>query len=618
MADSSGSTRRRATGFAALFAGLGLLGIGAGILWAVDALRSTAESTRENPAGAPARDRGLYDKAKTLLSGGRENTPVSGAVGVPADDPFAKIRILGRVYDEATERGIGGALVRIRPTYEEPKLLGADSEGWLGFTTQADGSYALMGIPPGSWDVEASAVGYLPSRGEFRKFSAVEDDEGFDFGLERAGTVEGHVVDSKGRPVAGARLGLLVTHGVLAPSPIVVTNEEGRFVLDPVSAEDLTLHVEHPEFAPKSHEIAASPEAIRRVEIVLGSGKRLRGVVRDAYGPVAGARVAIDFADSPEGRFFYGRGLEDAGEKPDAPRGVLSDANGAFQLEVPVPSRLMLSGEANGYRRTRLRVNIREGKEEPVALILEPGATLTGRVLGGDGRPRSHATVEVAAEESVSRAETGADGRFTVEGLGAAGPWTVYVTHHEHPPFRIEETDLSGEHTYRLEAPGRILGWIRDARTRAPITKYGYQLTGPQTSSGGAVSLSGSFEIGELVAGTYTVRISAEGYLEGRAENVVVSPGQTTDEVHIDLEPGASVSGRVLGPGSFHVFATSNGAVAAATGTDEHGEFRLEPLAAGVYSIGAANEDGVTKLDGVEVSAGADVTGLTLEPPTAP
>ncbi|MBI4818017.1 MAG: carboxypeptidase regulatory-like domain-containing protein [Deltaproteobacteria bacterium] len=525
---------------------------------------------------------------------------------------------MGRVYAAGTERGIGGALVRVRPTYGEPKLLSADSEGWLGFTTQADGTYALVGIPPGNWEVEAIAVGYLPNRGEFRKFSAVEDDEGFDFALDRAGTIEGRVIDTAGRAVPKARVGLLISHGVLAPSPVAVTGEDGQFVLDPVPAEELQVHVEAPGHSPKTVDVEGATEPVRRVEIRLSTGRRLAGVVKDAFGPVAGARVLLEFSDSEEGRFFAARLDEE--DTPAVPRGVLTDANGAFSLETPSPSRVVLSAEAKGYRRARHRHQVIEGKDTPVEILLEPSATLSGRVLSADGRPASRAVVEVTSDRTaLARAETDGEGRFSVDGLERTGPWQVTVTHHEHPVFEIEETDLSGEHTYRLEPSGRILGWIRNARTHAPVTKYGYQLTGPLSSSGGAVSLSGSFELGELLGGAYTVRISADGYLEGKVENVLVTQGQTTSDVIIELEPGASIAGRVLGAeGSYHVFATLNGAVAAASGTDESGEFRLAPLAAGVYTVRAANEFGISSLDGVQVAAGAAVSGLTLEAPAEP
>jgi hypothetical protein len=69
-------------------------------------------------------------------------------------------------------------------------------------TTDIDGNYRIMNVPPGSYDVIAASPTYVPTEG--RKTLIVnknETVENIDITLERGGVITGKVTDADGRPV---------------------------------------------------------------------------------------------------------------------------------------------------------------------------------------------------------------------------------------------------------------------------------------------------------------------------------------------------------------------------------------------------------------------------------
>src|SRR5204862_6261254 len=119
------------------------------------------------------------------------------------------------------------------------------------------------------------AAGYAPAKSSFKKFTAIEDDDGFDVGLLHSGSIEGHVRTADGKPVANARVSASTSETIALTEHAIVatTNDAGMFVLDPVEARDLRVCATHPKFGTNVVAIAASDEPVREVDIVLGGGR---------------------------------------------------------------------------------------------------------------------------------------------------------------------------------------------------------------------------------------------------------------------------------------------------------------------------------------------------------
>ena len=79
--------------------------------------------------------------------------------------------------------------------------------------------------------------------------------------------------------------------------------------------------------------------------------------------------------------------------------------DGRFLLEDVFPGRLGLRVSAEGFQTAEVaELEVLPGKDlEGVVVTLEPGGTVTGRVLDSAGEPASGATVELVRDQRAGR-----------------------------------------------------------------------------------------------------------------------------------------------------------------------------------------------------------------------
>jgi carboxypeptidase family protein len=554
---------------------------------------------------------------------------------VPRDHPFAKTRITGRVFDIETGAGIGGALVRIKPTFGAPRLGTPAGDGSVAYTTQSDGSYAMKGIPPGTFDLEVSASGFTPARSSFKKFSALEDDDGFDVGLLHGGTLEGRVLTRAGEPIAGAQVYATASEAISIhkDSTLASTDASGRFILDPVDARALHLYAAHPKYGSAVLTLPAGDGFERHVEVILRSRTELRGHVRDADGPVAGALVTVALQRVEE------RLVSLSAEAKFS--GVRTDHDGAFELTVADSDPVVvivraagyeqashLVGEGAGVRRNTVSRHgaraIDEGEDGPlirdIEIVLEQAYEFTGQVLGSDGAPALKAEVIVTQSTPRGRrpaiiAWTDGQGRFRAEGVPKTGPYSVTIRHFAHPPLIVTEEDIRGDHRYRLEPQARILGSIVDAASGRPVPKYQYTVSGPLRRQASAVSVSGAFEVDQLPPGTYSLAFDAAGYEPGSIESVSVESGETMRNLVVRMKQAGSIVGRIQGGALAGVVIVRardrDSRLEAEAVVSEDGGFSFDDLPSGSYTLTAVGDGEQGELRGEIQDVRVESGGVT-------
>lgn len=619
----STSTRSRAPALiAVVLSVVALAGVGYLFYRVVDWLRPPPiEGPPPELRAEPGLQQFIPTTRRALLSRTEPTPDAEEAPAVPPEHPFAKTKITGRVYDLNTEDGIAGATVRVKPTFGVPKLGPASGDGSAIFTTRSDGSYALKGIPPGTFDLEVSANGYAPTTSSFKKFSALEDDDGFDVGLVLAATIEGRVLTSDGKPVPKARVTASPNEGfaINDKALVAVTDDQGSFTLDPVITRDLRVMATHPTLGTKIVELAASENAVREVEIILDAAAVIRGRVTDGAAPIAGARVQFAFQRIAEHVVAI--------SPRDTRFGVRTDSSGTFEIALPNSGFGVLLAEAPGFEIGQRPVGDTDAPEAEIEIVLSPATQFGGRVVDSNGNPVERAQVMVASMKSRRPIDawTDAEGRFLIEGVAKQGPYRVAIQHFEHPPFGAMEETIGLNHTYELESQARILGVITDAATGGPVTRYEYSVAGPVRRSAGAVSISGSFEVDQLPAGNYSLSIDAEGYESAFVESIAVAAGQTVENIQVRLKPAGSIVGRIVGgrPGATVIHAWEEEKRLEANGVvGEDGAFSLDDLPSGTYTITAISEGGDGELRGearnVSVQSGAVTRNVEIALRPAP
>ncbi len=457
-------------------------------------------------------------------------------------------------------------------------------------TADAAGSFRAEGLEPGrasAWIQVAPPPLHFQRAPPATLLLVAGETATVELRLEEGGpaapgpSVAGRVVeDASGEPVAGARIGWSVVQAAVA-----VSGPDGRFRLDGLASEGGDYAVRRDGFVEGVFPLPPA-EARGEAEIVvrLRRSPRVRGSVVDAAGaPLAGALVRVfavtDLANpSPAGgplvRF-----------SPDAIVGVDGtyalplpwDRGGVFRVEVRAPGVSTFASPDTPVERGRAEYVVDVRAEAPLAFA--------GRVTdGATGAPVVGADV---VQGATVLAVTGADGEFRVAGAaprltGGMVRATGYVSASFVPPPSGGRVDVA------LPPERSITGVVRrsDGGDPGPVA---IDATGPV--QGGGVADGAWFEVRQLPAGTYLLRVRsrerpprfppvelagveaggppvevtvvAEERAARRIEGVVLGPaGKGVSGIRVEVRSGTEVVSLRSGPGGiFEGVAPSAGPV---------------------------------------------------------
>ncbi len=319
----------------------------------------------------------------------------------------------------------------------------------------------------------------------------------------RAEPVRGVVLDSEGRPSAGAVVSCRDEPGVSASA-----DAEGRFELPP-EADGCTATAAQPPFGEgEPTRLAAGRDNVIHMNAAGGSA---RGVVDQSGRPIAAYLLAIE-SFQPAGSGARG--------SVDGRARKVSDPGGAFRLDELAPGRYVLTVSAAGRPPTRsAAVDVEAGRTaDRVRIVLPQGATLRGRVVDAASRaPVVEAQVELdsvtsSGANAISLSLTDSNGDYELQGVPASGPFSVRVRHEEYMAKIVSGLDARGAGSVRADIELRMLD---DGGSREELTGIGAMLS---VSSSG-VTIAGLIEGGPAVSaglaqGDVIVRIDGENARE--------------------------------------------------------------------------------------------------------
>jgi len=387
------------------------------------------------------------------------------------------------------------------------------------------GRYTIEHTPPGTYELEAIAKGYVTGRLHGIEVHERAVTEWTDFVLDPASSISGRVVDGKGNPLEGVRLvGAPRRGGQGARSR---TDAEGNFTMYLSSDRPVS--------------IAASKEGY----VTFGEGPRrpmhrpgttgleilLRGEVRTEF------KVVDANTGRPVERFGLRIGKKpndswgSSAERRDVP---LRDHPGGMVTLAANPKKHAYSIQAPGYAPQRESVQYDTADQARQTIRLEAEARILGRVLLGE-QPVAGATVRLKS--------------------GSA-------------PRRRPSTPESS-------SPGQDAG-------RAPLDEFTGRLRLLTTDG------DGRFDIGELAVGTYRVELNAPGVCPLIERQLVVRSGQVLDLGDLRLIAGGTVRGRVVfgfGIAAPELEVRLDGARTEARRIGPGGTFEFSGLGAGRYQL---------------------------------
>jgi hypothetical protein len=493
--------------------------------------------------------------------------------------------------------------------------------------TAADGRFRLPLPRPavGPWHVRVEAKGLAPVQVE-----KAEPGRWLSVALAKGQALVGMVRDGNdNRPLVGAIVEARVRDERFAlpwdPSAGVVsarTDREGRFRLEGLASAIFEVSARAPRYG-RVQRRNLRPGA--SVEFLLFPGASIRGtVVGPDAGPVAGAVLAAQ----KRGPW----GFEPAGAET-------TDARGHFTFAGVEAATYLLVVRHPDLAPATAEVAVEPLADAQVEIALARGAPVLGRLVAGRDQPVAG---KVSVEElsgrrvtsrlaEVLRAETGSDGLFVIDRL-PPGSHALVVRAAGFGKRRVEfevgaraaSVDL-GE--IALERGLVIAGSVksRGGGAIADASVGAYLMTespvSPEADEPVRTEVDGSFVIGGLEAGRFTVLASAPGYASVRT---VADAG--AEGVRLELAPGGSITGSVMDAErrpieAFKVRAErlerdrQGGGSRTRDVTASDARFNIDDLAEGTYVVRAsAPEMAPGLVSGVRVQAGqaTDVGAIRL------
>jgi|GEM_PF-697168 len=561
---------------------------------------------------------------------------LAGVVVDPAGEPIAGVELVAR-RSSATERRI----LRLDPADARAR---SDAEGRFQLAPVAVGASVLVGARKRGWTTGRFTV--EPPAGEHLRLV-----------LERGRRVIGRVVDAEDQPVQDATVRLLASGqpeslqaagdraaGDRGPGdgdgdgkpdageqdPFrALTLEDGRFELRKLPAQRIYIAAAAHGFAPmtvRGIEVPAGDSEVDLGTLVLEPGVAIHGSIHDPQGaPIVDAQVWAFTESVPSARL-----LEAQWDRARPACDARSDARGSFvvaDLEPRHPVHLRL--DAAGYLPAIL-MNLAPGAREPLDVVLELGAQLSGQVVNAQGAAVADAEISLslqpspddpgALDRSITQSRhtsSGEDGRFVVADV-VPGHHLADAFADGYQPAPAREIELvAGAPRDDLRfvlRPGALLtGSVRDGE--------GLAITGAQVLVGrpsGRSDEAGVYRVAGLPLGRQQVDVRHRGYNRHR-EEVEIDAGEN----HLDvvLAGGRRVSGQVLGE--------SGQAIAGATlelragGADSFaqqratsagdGHFTFPHVADGRYNL-VATKDGYASDQGANIVRveGQGIEGIEL------
>ncbi len=322
--------------------------------------------------------------------------------------------------------------------------------------TGKDGVFFLEGLSGGPWFVEARKPGFVPVQSGLLDLLP-GDEKVVNLRLGKGGSILVRVFRKDGKPLKGACVHLEGPMNLLGNtrySYTVLADKEGLCRKDKLRPGKYVVRLRrywnmsgNPErgimirrwrglFSPGTWKVLVEEGKVTELRIPSVPLWRIHGVLRDARGPVAGARVRI----IPE-KALYWEGLT-----------AVTGPDGSYTLDDVDPGSLVLAwGRKGCAAESREKIELsEEGGEMEKDLVLPSGA-IRGRVVDAAGRPLAGLFVLVWRKgekpgisisvgyssfsrrrsprlpgKEVSRLRTDSEGRFLLKEI-PAGSWTVGV-----------------------------------------------------------------------------------------------------------------------------------------------------------------------------------------------
>ena len=587
-----------------------------------------------NPGGANGSYTSSASSPFTILNG--QQVTENGQVGPSSGT------VSGTVTDQLTGSDLSGV---------EVELVNSSHTEIAETTTNAVGYYSFPAVPAANGDeVLFNPGGTINgfSSSTSSPFDVIAGQQQTVNGrLLSGGVIGGTVTNSASQAIQGVTI--YAQNTATDNSYTATTGSAGTYLLDGLPAGSYKVQFQPANgqnyvtqwYLDKSDYAAAVPVSVTsghttsNVNATLATGATISGIVTSAatHTPVAGVYVRVSNYTEDS---IANVDTTDARTAPDGSYTFIGLPPGTYDVyfSPPYPSNYL--GESYNQQTN-------ENKATPIALTagatrsgidaaLPTGGEISGKVTTAQGQPLQgvEAYVLDTGGEFWGSAYTAADGTYTIPELPTSGSFRVGFEVPDGSPYADEfYSGAEGIDTARavpvteglqtsnidasLPVAGTISGIVTDASTGTPIGEDGvsvYDVNGGESADEdfGGTAQDGTYEIPNLLPGTYKVLFEGEGslgyqYFKGAstlaaAKVVTVTAARTTAGINGALVTGGEISGTVRSASTGAALADSdvslldsNGEYQNSTQTGPTGQYTIEGIPAGTYYVEFFAED---------------------------
>jgi len=384
--------------------------------------------------------------------------------------------------------------------------------------TDAYGNYTITGLAPGPYTIAITALGYVQKTHSTFIYPTMNTPP--DFMLNML-SIRGRVHDAAS-PSTG-----IAEANITIGEEIRLTNSTGHYEWLDLSNGTYTLMVSAPGYASQTQQVTVSTGNTQLADFASASvpAGRISGTVTDdaTRDPVNQATVRV--------------------RRGSWEREATTDLNGQYSIEnVPAWASWTVDAYKVGYVAQSTTASVQSGATTSLNFALVPFGRITGTVRDQTtNQPIDQALVKADSEFLNT---TDANGYYTIFAL--AGTYTVTASA---PGYSSSSQGnirvrAGGTETvnFLLQSvpPGNIVGNVTDATTGSPIV--GATVTADVGYSN-ITDSDGRYTLSNLPAWTYTVNVSATGFIGDTILRSVPSSGSITADfqlapfTRIRLEP---------------------------------------------------------------------------------